>query len=90
MENNEKDFLRELKIKGMVDYAGHYVVMKEVDKNQKIWWIWNDGATTNEGFKRDLLFNFLFFVVNTYRKHKFLVKFLFLCLVILSAYIILF
>lgn len=87
---NDKDFLRELKIKGMVDDKGHYVVMKEVDKNKKVWWIWNDGAVTNEGFKRDLLFNFLFYFVNTYRHHKFLIKFSLICLILLSAYLIIF
>lgn len=71
----DKDFMRELKIKGMVDGAGHYVELKEVDKEGKIWWHWNDGALTHEGFKRDRVFNFLFSMIKIYRHNKILVKF---------------
>lgn len=85
-----QDWYKDLKIKNMTDFSGHYVEMKSVDNNKKVWWIWNDGAITNEGFKRDLLFNFLFFVINTYRHHKFLIKFCLICLILLSAYLIIF
>ena len=72
MEKN--DWFETLRVKGMTDYAGHYVEMKEVDKNQKVWWYWNDGAITNEGFKRDKLFNFLYLIVKFLRFNKFLIK----------------
>lgn len=68
------DYRDELRIKGMIDYAGHEVVMKQVDKNKKVWWIWSDGAVTQEGFKRDRLFNILFKLVHFYRHNKTLLK----------------
>lgn len=89
-QDKDKDFLNELRIKGMVDYAGHYVEMKQVDQNQKVWWHWSDGAITNEGFKRDKLFNFLYFIVKTVREHKFLIKFIAVCIILLVAYLIIF
>lgn len=76
IENEE--WYKDLKIKGMTDYAGHYVEMKQVDKNQKVVWYWNDGALTYENFKRDRLFNFMFGIVKFYRLHKKLCKFIIL------------
>lgn len=72
----EQEWFKDLKIKGMTDYAGHYVEMKQVDKDKKILWYWNDGAITYEKFKRDRLFNFLFGIVKFYRTHKKLCKFM--------------
>ena len=86
----DKDFIKELKIKGMTDYAGHYVEMKEVDKNKKVWWHWNDGAITNEGFKRDKLFNFLYGIIKFYRLNKFTVKLFMFGLLIFVMYLIIF
>lgn len=86
----DKDFMKELKIKGMVDYAGHYVELKEIDKNGKIWWHWSDGALTHEGFKRDRLFNFLFFIIKIYRHNKFLIKLFLLFVLIGIVYCLIF
>ena len=86
----DEQWFKDLKIKGMTDYAGHYVELKQVDKNQVLWFIWNDGAITREGFKRDRLFNFLFRIVSFYRHNRFLIKLSFVCLIILALYLIIF
>lgn len=86
MEKN--DWFETLRIKGMTDYAGHYVEMKSVDKDKKIWWYWNDGAITNEGFKRDRLFNFLYLVVKFLRFNKFLIKVFFTFGVLYVGYLL--
>lgn len=86
----EQDWYKDLKIKGMVDYKGHYVEMKQVDKNQKVWWLWNDGAITNEGFKRDRLFNFLYSILKFYRLNKFIIKFFILLVIMFVLYLIIF
>lgn len=79
----DKEVMEVLKIKGMVDYKGHYVVMKQIDKNKKVWWVWSDGAITNEGFKRDRLFNTLYWAINFYRENKLLLKVLSIIFVIM-------
>lgn len=86
----DKDFMRELKIKGMVDDAGHYVEMTQVDKDKKEWWHWNDGALTHKGFKRDKLFNFLFSMIKIYKHNRFLVKCFLICIFFIIGYLIIF
>lgn len=88
MENKDKEWMEKLKIKGMVDYAGHYVIIKTVDKNKKVWWEWNDGAVTNEGFKRDRLFNTLYKMLNFYKNYKTFIKIGFILFCIFYVYML--
>lgn len=71
-KNKEKN--NELKIKGLTDGAGHFVVMTEVDEKGRLWYHWNDKAITIEGFKRDKMFNLLFKIFHFYRHNKILIK----------------
>ena len=87
-QNNE--FFNELKVKGMTDYCGHYVEMKQIDKDGRVWWIWNDGAITNQNFKRDLLFNFLYSIIKFYRLNKLTIKLLSFCLLTALILILIF
>lgn len=80
----ENNFMQELKIKGMVDDFGHYVEMTQVRPDKKEFWIWNDGAITSKGFKRDIIFNCVYKLIYLWRKYKLiwqiLIVWIFFCL----------
>lgn len=79
----QKDWYKDLKIKGMTDNAGHYVEMVSIGKDKQEYYHWNDGAITTKGFKRDVIFNFFYKLIRFWKINKFLIKISFYTAVIM-------